>query len=238
MREKKEKEKIDTQIWMVSFNDLLTLMLTFFVLLFSMSSMNNKHFETYLDSLRGVLGNLGKGRLMSIGKPKIISDSAHSIKGSSLIQDVVIQALLALSEDRDNRPFFRNLHSTEIYSTSKFAQILFPGLLFFEKNSADVSPQMARQLEKIIPILKKFTYPIHINGYSHQEKNSAEGRQKNTSLSLKRAANTLYFLTTKGKIDPKRCSLADYGGLRKEKRKTKVEDYVEIFIVKTTIHSM
>ena len=97
---------------------------------------------------------------------------------------------------------------------------------------------MARQLEKIIPVLKKISYPIHINGYSHQEKNSAEGRQKNTTLSLKRAANTLHFLTTKGGIAPKRCSLADYGWLRKEKGKTKIEDYVEIFIIKPTTHSI
>jgi len=234
MRKKKEKEEIDTQSWMISFNDLLTLMLTFFVLLFSMSSMNNKHFKVYLDSLRGVLGNFGTGRLTSIGKPKILSDVVFPTQVSTLLQDALIRALLANSENLDDKPFFRNQNNIEIYSTTKFAQILFPGLLFFKKNSVDISPQMAQRLEEIIPILKKYAYPIRINGYSHQEKNSGE-RQRVTNLSLKRAATILHFLISKGGIAPERCSLADYGCLRKEKTKTKIEDYVEIFIVKPTI---
>lgn len=234
MRKKKEKEEMDTQSWMISFNDLLTLMLTFFVLLFSMSSMNNTHFEIYLDSLRGVLGNFGTGRLTSIGKPKIISDIVNPTQVSTLLQDALIKALLAKSENLDDNPFFRNQHNIEIYSTTKFTQILFPGLLFFKKNSVDISPQMAQRLEEIIPILKKYAYPIRINGYSHQEKKSGE-RQRVTNLSLKRAATILHFLISKGGIAPERCSLADYGCLRKEKTKTKVEDYVEIFIVKPTI---
>ena len=237
MREKKEKEKIDTQIWMVSFNDLLTLMLTFFVLLFSMSSMNSQHFQAYLNSLRGVLGNLGRGRLTSIGKPKIIPNTAHTIQGPFMIGDALLLTLMAQSEEQEDRPFYRNLQSAEIYSTSKFAQILFPGLLNFEKNSADISPQMAQRLEEIISVLKKYTYPIRINGYSHQEKNSA-GRQRSTNLSLKRAAAVLNFLISKGTIAPERCSLTDYGSLRKKERKTNLEDYVEIIIIKPTTYSI
>ena len=77
-KKEKRKEEIDTQSWMISFNDLLTLMLTFFVLLFSMSSMSNSEFKSYLDSLKGALGNYGRGRLTSIGKPKIISQPMYS----------------------------------------------------------------------------------------------------------------------------------------------------------------
>ena len=92
---------------------------------------------------------------------------------------------------------------------------------------------MVNRLEEIIPILQKYPYPIRINGYCHQEKNSGEN-QKIPNLSLKRAATVLHFLISKGGIAPERCSLADYGYLRKEKTKTKVENYVEIFIVKPT----
>ena len=237
MKRKKNKKQTDTQSWMISFNDLLTLMLTFFVLLFSMSSMDNKHFEIYLDSLQGALGNLGKGTLTHIGNHKVLSHSMYTAKGFSLIDDAVIRALLEKSEDTVDKPFFRNLHYIEIYSTNKFAQILFPGLIFFESNSADISPEMAKRLEEIIPILKKYSYPIRINGYSHQEKTSSEGVGQNNNLSLKRAAAVLHFLISKGGITPERCSLADYGCLRKEQRKVKVEDYVEIFILQTT-HSI
>jgi len=53
MARKKETGGVDPNAWMVTFSDLLTLMLTFFVLLLSMSSMDSKSlkeaFETFLE---------------------------------------------------------------------------------------------------------------------------------------------------------------------------------------------
>ena len=50
---------IDPQGWMITFSDLLTLMLTFFVLLFSMSSLDAKSLKemTQSDALAAPSGN-------------------------------------------------------------------------------------------------------------------------------------------------------------------------------------
>ena len=54
---------IDPQGWMITFSDLLTLMLTFFVLLFSMSSLDAKSLKemTQSDALAGGDGVLEAG---------------------------------------------------------------------------------------------------------------------------------------------------------------------------------
>ena len=62
-REKKanKTEKPD-QGWLVTFGDLLTLLITFFVLLISMSSMDQKKLKDAFGFFSGALGNLQSGR--------------------------------------------------------------------------------------------------------------------------------------------------------------------------------
>ena len=62
-REKKanKTEKPD-QGWLVTFGDLLTLLITFFVLLISMSSMDQKKLKDAFGFFTGALGNLESGR--------------------------------------------------------------------------------------------------------------------------------------------------------------------------------
>src|SRR4030043_2327888 len=110
MAKKKKKQEVDPQAWMFSFADLLTNMLTFFVLLFSMSSMNNLQFESYLGSLQGALGGLGKGKFTGVGKPRFISFSQLPTEEMGIIEDAVIRALITKSEEQE-APFSRDIES-------------------------------------------------------------------------------------------------------------------------------
>ena len=49
--------------WMVTFGDMVTLILTFFVLLLSFAKIDTKKFEEATSSLRGVLGAFEKQRI-------------------------------------------------------------------------------------------------------------------------------------------------------------------------------
>ena len=53
--------------WMVTYGDLMTLLLCFFVLLFSFSSLETKKFESLKESMRGAFGVL-KGESTTLGK--------------------------------------------------------------------------------------------------------------------------------------------------------------------------
>lgn len=237
---KKKKQEVDPQGWMFSFSDLLTNMLTFFVLLYSLGSMNNLELEYSLGpSLGAALGVIEKGSLTSIGKPKFISVAMLPTEEFALIEDAVIRALL--TKNKEDYPdelisYSQNLSSIEVYSNNKFAQILFPARLIFEKNSYEITPRIAKQLESIGKVLEKFAHPIRVNGYSH----SSQTNDQAIELSLRRAAAILNFLTSKGGLSPDRCSLAGYGYLKNKdsQYKDKNEDYVEIFIIKATNYSI
>ncbi|MEW6379315.1 MAG: flagellar motor protein MotB [bacterium] len=235
MSKKKEKKEIDPQAWMFSFSDLLTNMLTFFVLLYSMSSMNDLAFEHYLGpSLRGALGAINRGELTNIGKPRFMPVSLPPTEEFAQIEDALIKALLsdAGEEQPGNEagtvPQGLQTQTIDIYANNKFAQILFPAQILFDKNSAQILPHMARHLKGIAEILTKFAHPVRINGFSGR----TEGTDKGADLSLRRASAVLNFLVSQGGLAPERCSLAGYGSLRYEERRGKSEDYVEIYIIK------
>lgn len=239
MARKKEKKEIDPQGWMFSFSDLLTNMLTFFVLLYSMSSMNNLTFEYSLGpSLRGALGVINRGKLTSVGKPRFMPISLPPTEDFALIEDALIEALLSDDQDqpaKEARPVPQGLQTQgvqtiDIYANNKFAQILFPARILFDRNSARILPQMTRHLLGMAEILIKFAHPVRINGFSGQ----TEGAENGADLSLRRASAVLNFLVSQGGLAPERCSLAGYGSLRHEDRKGKNESYVEIYVIKAT----
>ncbi|HPM76918.1 MAG TPA: flagellar motor protein MotB, partial [bacterium] len=71
MARKKEQAGTDPNAWMVTFSDLLTLMLTFFVLLLTMSSMDSKKLKEAFDSFLQMGGTDS-----IIGPPSVSSDQA------------------------------------------------------------------------------------------------------------------------------------------------------------------
>ena len=58
-KEKKGDPGLDPNAWMVTFSDLLTLMLTFFVLLLTMRSLDSQVIKTTFNLMYGGLGVLG-----------------------------------------------------------------------------------------------------------------------------------------------------------------------------------
>lgn len=88
--------------WMVTFADLMTLLLTFFVLLLSMSTLDNQKIKLALGSLRGAVGVLEgggqprEGRLEMQSMPKIAQGET---KLMTTMEKVVEQNLDKASND-------------------------------------------------------------------------------------------------------------------------------------------
>ncbi len=60
-------------MWMVTFSDMVTLLLTFFVLMLSMANMDQVKFEQASDSLAGAFGVLGSADKTEVAPPSVVS---------------------------------------------------------------------------------------------------------------------------------------------------------------------
>src|SRR6056297_3769392 len=77
-RNRKNKNKDNTESnWMTTFSDMMTLLMTFFVLLYSMSTIDAQKFKAAVSSLRENMGILSGGRTMT-PQPMVESGSMGS----------------------------------------------------------------------------------------------------------------------------------------------------------------
>ena len=82
-RKKQEEAAKGSPAWMATFSDLMNLLLCFFVLLFSMSTVDAEKFEAVVASLQSSFSVLPAGG-SSVGEGELISSGVSQLKDFSM----------------------------------------------------------------------------------------------------------------------------------------------------------
>ena len=62
-----QDDNVNGQGWLTTFNDMVTLLMVFFVQLFSMGSLDVKRFKNFQNSLQSAMGILHEGQHAPVG---------------------------------------------------------------------------------------------------------------------------------------------------------------------------
>ena len=197
---------LDTNAWMITFSDLLTLLMTFFVMLLSMSSIDKNRLESLSSSLRGAVGVLEEGVSGQVHTPKSIPHKPDV--GQSLVAHVK-DALKSVDLSDGQKQLFGSKLKV-VQEGSKFL-ITMPGAILFQPGSKSLSPAATRVLGKLKTVLKKWNHPLKVRGHS-----AADGEVSPPSalrLSLLRATAVVNFLQSRG-IRASRLAAVGYGTMK------------------------
>lgn len=195
--------------WLAAFGDLMSLLLCFFVLLLSMSSMDARKIEDAIGSLAGALSVLDGGSKTEISREKQQQDNPiKKDEHSSSTQNAQSIQNLQKSIEQINE-MLQSTGSPEVVikeSENGFV-IALPASLLFKPSSAKITNDDALLfLRRIALIIKKMpqSMKIDITGYTDNELPSKSSNFKNNwELSSARAISVLDELV-KAKVDPKR----------------------------------
>ncbi|KAA0258419.1 flagellar motor protein MotB [Deferribacter autotrophicus] len=203
MAEKKCEEcKAGAPEWMVTFSDMTTLLLTFFVLLLSMASLDQRKIKEALGSLQGALGVLEAGRKSEIGKEEILSrmDFVQQIKKTE-------QQMLAGLRNYVEQA---NLSSQiSVVKTDKGISVRIMDSVLFEPGSADILPSAIPILEKLAAVMRDTPYNILVEGHTDDIPIHTPKFPSNWELSTARAVAIVKFFIRKG-VKPEKLSAAGY----------------------------
>lgn len=203
-RKKSGGEEMRTDGWLATFADTMTLLLTFFVLLYSFSTVDAKKFEQIASSLQSVLtGESGKSVLdfnMKSGDVPIVGEPVQTTtpSKSNSKEDIYKKVEKLIKE--------KKLEGTIVLkSDSRGVIIQLRENIIFQSGKAEV-------LEKIKPVLKSInvlltTLPndIVIEGHTDNIPISNYEYKNNWKLSSARALNVLeYFASIQGQVNLKR----------------------------------
>lgn len=170
---------------MITFTDLAALLLAFFVLLFSMSSVRLDTWQVAIDSLSRTLNPTRVDKVIPSAVPYNIGTILPK-RGTDLdyLATVLNEAM------RDDAL----LSSTRIMRSSDRLIVALPGDLLFEKGRAELSERAGKSLLILGSVLRNIDNRIGVNGHSDPEPLSGGTHKSNWELSLARAvavANTL-----------------------------------------------
>jgi chemotaxis protein MotB len=190
-KKKKFIYTLDSNAWMSTYTDLMTLLLTFFVLLLSLSTMDKKRKRLALNSLVGAFGFKPGGQSI-LGKPRGVNITANSSPIAE--EDIQFERLrnVALKHGLESElTMSRQLDRTVIVMKNK---------LLFKQNSFELLEDNTGFLSEIADILKEGDQLIELRGYSDSSESIMEDDPYKSSmiLSSKRAIAMFDFLVEKG----------------------------------------
>lgn len=214
MKKRAAEEKPNSEAWMTTYSDLMSLLLCFFVLLFAYSSIDAVKFREVIQSLRGALGILDSG-------PSLLNENQLPVPSNPVQQD--------LPTDRS-----RKIHEAVQQVTSLLADkgiegrvevvtdyrrgvvIRFKDAVLFDFAKADIKTESEQILDKVAEILSALPNDVVIEGHTDNipVKPNSEF-ESNWDLSTKRSVRVLeYFIESAGVGPPERLSASGYGEYR------------------------
>ena len=196
---KYEDPRINPSGWITTFNDLMTQLTVFFVLIFSLSTINILDIQSAQISLQTGLGIFEAGKKTSVGLMEPLT--SYDIGTATFVKQ-----LEETIEDVDRKS------DIGISYTDKGIIIALDESLLFNSASAKVNPQSFDALDTISTnILNRISNPVRVEGHTDNIPIKTDVFASNWELSTARAVNVLKYLADKGKVPVKRLSAVGYG---------------------------
>ncbi len=206
----KEEVEEGAPMWVVTFGDLMSLLMCFFVLLLSFSEMDRKKYKMVSGSMKNAFG---------IQREKPVFESP---KGSKMVAKEFDQAILLTKFEEVVKPVIKELVNeyeelkgfVEVESGENQLTIRMMGEATFDTGKADLRSEFLPLLLKIGEILGKTKAEIIIAGHTDDVPLSGGPFGSNLGLSMARAGAVAEFLLSKNTIDPRRLSTMGFGEYR------------------------
>ncbi|NLW02421.1 MAG: flagellar motor protein MotB [Clostridiaceae bacterium] len=219
---KKQEESSGAPEWMTTYSDMVTLLLTFFIMLFAMSTVDKARFTDVARSLSNSLLNLSTGEsiLDSSGKSIITVDFVNpsdknlpqqNEKYIESAEEMVIDAQrqiyememdIAKEEIRQAAVAQGIGDKVEIIEEKDFIIVRLESELFFDSGRADIRPEGYPVLDQLAEVLRNIDNEILVSGHTDNVPINTPLFKSNWELSTARATTVVRYFTETLGLDP------------------------------------
>ena len=206
----KEEVEEGAPLWVITFGDLMSLLMCFFVLLLSFSEMDRKKYKMVSGSMAQAFG---------IQREKPVFESP---KGQKMIAKDFDQSAIINKLEEAIKPFVNELEnqyqelndSVELEIGEDKVTIRMMGETTFDSGKAELHPAFGPLLKKIGAVLSQTKGEIIIAGHTDNVPLKGGLYGSNLGLSMARAGSVAEFMLQATSIDPKRLSTMGFGEYR------------------------
>ena len=224
-------------LWTVTFGDMMSLLLTFFILLFSMSELRMEQFLLASQGLREAMGGtavetaenpIGPAaveldpdlELQSAAAPSgppssgeaLLTDSAAAVLArAELLADQYLDSIA-----RELRAFVEEYgleDALEVEQGEEGVHLRIQAVVLFASGEATISPDVRWLIDVLARITQQIKTPLVVAGHADDQPIATPSFASNWELSAARAAGVARGLVEEGH-DPQRVRVESYGEYR------------------------
>jgi len=200
-----DQESDSHERWLLTYADLITLLLAFFIVMYSMSRIDAGRFNNVAEALQGVLrGRTVVMRGQTLLNGKDVGGGALKIGDLRLMQAKIMQAIQEAGINKEIEPIIDErglvIHVTE--ST------------LFDEASAELNSRARPALDIVARSLITLANSIRIEGHTDSRPIHTTRFPSNWELSTARAATVVRYFVENHNWPPDRISALGYGEFR------------------------
>jgi chemotaxis protein MotB len=192
MADAQAKERHPSVVWVISFIDLLTLMLTFFVMLFAMSHVKVDKWQHLIDTLSTTL-NPGRE------KPTTVPTAEYNISTIFRKRAINLDYLIAVLQQKVDKSDV--LKDSLLVPLEDRIIMSLAGQRLFRPGTAALTDAARVELFELGGVLRTIQNQIGVAGYSEEESFEGNSYTSDWELSLARAITVANALRSAGYRD-------------------------------------
>lgn len=193
--------------WMMTFGDMMSLLLTFFILLFSMSTIEVEKFRAATESLSDALGQSSAGVLPGGATP---SPASSGVDNRSR-DEIVDRQMDEIAEQLEQFVREHRLEDQVVVSKESHGVFLrMQNQALFGPGSADIAEASVTIVEQLGSVLDRMDLPVKVSGHTDNVPIGSSAFPSNWELSAARAAGVARILVSRGH-DPAAVAVEAFG---------------------------
>lgn len=225
-RRKRLEEHENLDRWLISYADFITLLFAFFVVMYSISSINEGKYRVLSDTLVSAFNTTPKtmqpiqvGEDGVSGKPAPIEPD----KASAAVSPGVIEQLAQMAQFSELEQIANDFTQAmaplieddliRVTHNELWVEIEINTSILFASGQASLQQEAIPTLSKLAGILKKYPNSIQVEGFTDNVPIATRSFPSNWELSAHRAASVVHLFMSEG-VQPDRMAAIGYGEYR------------------------
>ncbi|MBT3414010.1 MAG: flagellar motor protein MotB [Nitrospina sp.] len=203
--------------WVMTFADLVTLLMVFFILLFAMGSIEEEKWKQMKSSLKDALGqeNIPEAGIregLDVIKEKVLDET--TIHAVDEVGAMVAKEVEEIASEVEEFVFKNKLAGkVEVSSDERGAIITLSDTVMFPPGKSRMTYTGDEIIKQVFDILKQFSYQVKIEGHTDNVPMNTQQYPSNWELSAARAAEVARKLVKAG-FNPTNLSIEAFAQYR------------------------
>ncbi|MDY0013343.1 MAG: flagellar motor protein MotD [Rhodocyclaceae bacterium] len=226
-RRKSEEEHENHERWLVSYADFITLLFAFFVVMYSLSSINEGKYRVLSDSIvqafRNVEMNASGNRLMMpSGTPPIMvmppkpnaDTNTRPDPEAEARKQAAVERMRGMAEEiKQSMESLSKDGQVKVTEGARGITVEINASLLFTPGEAVLGPPAVKALRSVAEVVAGASFPIVVEGHTDTTPINTYRYPSNWELSSARASSVVRLFVESG-VNPGRMTVAGYGDQR------------------------